>query len=267
MHIYCVYLTVYRGNKLPPFYIGSTSLKRMSKGYRGSVRSKKFMNIWNEEITKNDSLFDTKIIKTFESRKEALNYEDKIHRKLEVIKNPLYINMAYASGCFGGRIGHKHSTETRLKQSISAKNTKGKRKPRSLESREKMSSSIKKVRDKAKSENRVYADLKGSKNGMYGKTPKNATPCSFDGIEFPSIAAMNRYKKKTYPVEKKIHEFNGIIFNTGKELDAYRLENGFYKKFGIEIHGVFYKTKVDAMKALNLSRNSFEKLIASLSFP
>ena len=31
--MYCVYLTIYTGNKLPPFYIGSTSLKKINKGY------------------------------------------------------------------------------------------------------------------------------------------------------------------------------------------------------------------------------------------
>ena len=34
--------------------------------------------------------------------------------------------------------------------------------------------------------------VKGDKNGMYGKTPKNAVRVIYDGIEYPSIAAASR---------------------------------------------------------------------------
>jgi hypothetical protein len=40
--MFCVYVTFYRGNKLPPFYIGSTYLENMNRGYKGSPRSKKY---------------------------------------------------------------------------------------------------------------------------------------------------------------------------------------------------------------------------------
>ena len=31
--MYCVYLTIYRGNKLPPFYIGYSSINKIKAGY------------------------------------------------------------------------------------------------------------------------------------------------------------------------------------------------------------------------------------------
>jgi hypothetical protein len=37
--MYCVYLTIYKGNNLPPFYIGSTSIDKIDGGYHGSVMS------------------------------------------------------------------------------------------------------------------------------------------------------------------------------------------------------------------------------------
>lgn len=33
--IYCTYITFYRGSKLPPFYIGHSTIKKVEKGYRG----------------------------------------------------------------------------------------------------------------------------------------------------------------------------------------------------------------------------------------
>lgn len=59
---YCTYLTLYSGNKLPPFYIGSTHVKNINKGYKGSVGSKNFGDIWKTELKENPELFKTKII-------------------------------------------------------------------------------------------------------------------------------------------------------------------------------------------------------------
>lgn len=109
--IYCVYLTIYRGNKLPPFYIGSSSVDKVNNGYNGSVRSKKFTGIWKEEQKNNKHLFITKIISTHAKRKEATEFECKIQKKLDVIKNPLYINLAIASrnGFFGFDVSGKNN--------------------------------------------------------------------------------------------------------------------------------------------------------------
>jgi hypothetical protein len=101
MDEYCTYLTVYKGNALPPFYIGSTSLKRIEKGYKGSVISAKYSEAWKKELNANPELFETRIISTHKYRKEALDKENYFHKALGVVKNDLYINQAIASGCFG----------------------------------------------------------------------------------------------------------------------------------------------------------------------
>ena len=44
--MYCVYLTVYSGNLLPMFYIGSSSVKKIQNGYCGSISSKKYKNVF-----------------------------------------------------------------------------------------------------------------------------------------------------------------------------------------------------------------------------
>jgi len=103
MDIYVVYLTIYSGNKLPPFYIGSTSLDNISNGYRGSVKSKKYKSTWKQELRDNPHLFKTKIISKHDDRKQSLEKELILQQKLNVVKSPMYINMSLASidGYFG----------------------------------------------------------------------------------------------------------------------------------------------------------------------
>ena len=60
--MYCVYLTTYKGNKLPPFYIGSTQVVQVERGYHGSVRSKKYEMMWKSELINNPHLFKTGFI-------------------------------------------------------------------------------------------------------------------------------------------------------------------------------------------------------------
>ena len=86
---------------MPPFYIGSTSVEKVNNGYKGSVKSASYKDIWHEELKNNPELFDIKIITIFDSRKKALEEENRLHKKLNVVKNPLYINKAIATGCFG----------------------------------------------------------------------------------------------------------------------------------------------------------------------
>jgi hypothetical protein len=69
--MYCVYLTIYKGNKLPPFYIGSTSIEKIYKNYKGSVESKKYGKIWKNEIKNCSDLFCVKIISVHNTREEA----------------------------------------------------------------------------------------------------------------------------------------------------------------------------------------------------
>ncbi len=98
--IYCTYLTTYSGNKLPPFYIGSTNVIKINNGYRGSVASNKYKEIWESEIITNPQLFKTKILKTYDTRKLAYIKEEFLHRSLDVVRSQLHINESYANGNF-----------------------------------------------------------------------------------------------------------------------------------------------------------------------
>ena len=94
---FCVYLTTYLGNKLPMFYIGSTSIQKINKGYHGTVSSKQYKSTYVEEIHTNPHLFKTKIILKTYSRKYALFMEFKLQKKLNVVKSPMYMNKSFAA--------------------------------------------------------------------------------------------------------------------------------------------------------------------------
>jgi hypothetical protein len=113
MTIYVTYITLYRGNKLPPFYIGYTSKEKIGKGYRGSVTSKKYKDIWKLEIKNNPHLFKTKIIKEFTSKLEAILHEEKIHIQFNVDNNPLYTNMIKSRHYWANNGGYKLTKEQR----------------------------------------------------------------------------------------------------------------------------------------------------------
>lgn len=118
--IYCTYLTVYSGDKLPPLYIGSTSVRKIEDGYRGSVKSKKYKQIWESELSENPHLFETQILTTHETREEALEEEMRYQIAHDVVRSPEYINMAIANKKF---IYTDHTDlEYRKNKSIAAKN-------------------------------------------------------------------------------------------------------------------------------------------------
>lgn len=106
---FCTYITFYSGNKLPPFYIGSTSIANIKTGYRGSVSSKKYKKIWNDELKLNPHLFKTTIISYHTTRKDALSKELYYQESLKVVDSSMYINLATAQkdGCFGNSIKGK----------------------------------------------------------------------------------------------------------------------------------------------------------------
>lgn len=129
--MFCVYLTVYRGNKLPPFYIGQSTVTKIEKGYHGSVVSKRYHQIWKQEIKHNNHLFHTHIIKRVKTRLEATSLEEKFQTQLSAHKNPLYINMSitgkhFHSDCRGrvGRSGWIHSETTKMKMRVAKLGTK-----------------------------------------------------------------------------------------------------------------------------------------------
>lgn len=122
MYIYVTYLTVYRGSRMPMFYIGSTSLKRVEGGYGGTVCSREFKNIWAHERKNNPHLFSTRILSYHNSRPDALARERMLHLSLSVMHNPLYINRSIAgfhgtsfAGKSNPRYGKEVTSETRQK--------------------------------------------------------------------------------------------------------------------------------------------------------
>jgi hypothetical protein len=120
---------------LPPFYIGSTSVERIAEGYHGSVNSKKYAKIWAKEIRKNSKAFKTHVLSAHSTREEALAKEEKLQRLLNVVRNTLYVNQAYANKGFLN-LG-PHSEET--KQKIREKKTGVIIGPRSQETKQKQS--------------------------------------------------------------------------------------------------------------------------------
>ena len=109
--MYVTYLTIYTGNKLPMFYIGSSTENKILNGYHGSVSSKEYKNIWKNELKNNPNLFKTKIITKHNSDKESRLKELFFQEKLKVISSNLYINKSYArpNGFFGmDTSGEKH---------------------------------------------------------------------------------------------------------------------------------------------------------------
>lgn len=109
--MYCTYLTIYFGNKLPKRYIGSSSVKRVSQGYNGSIKSKKYKPAYLEEQVENKHLFKTRVLNVYETQQDAIAAEKDLHIKHNVVKSDLYMNMAIASanGYFGRDIsGEAH---------------------------------------------------------------------------------------------------------------------------------------------------------------
>jgi hypothetical protein len=119
--MFVVYLTIYGGDKFPPYYIGSTSLEKFNGDYYGSVCSKKYGEIFHRELLENPNLFDKIILETTDTREDALIKERDYHVKCDVVKNENFINLSFAvSGCYGLGLsgdehpmwGKKHTKET-----------------------------------------------------------------------------------------------------------------------------------------------------------
>jgi hypothetical protein len=99
MSTYCIYLTIYLGDKLPPFYIGSTSIEKVKKGYCGSVTSVKYKHIWKSELKHNRHLFKTYIIPTVTIRDmtHKLELEAQWQRAFGVVHSDIFTNQCIAT--------------------------------------------------------------------------------------------------------------------------------------------------------------------------
>jgi hypothetical protein len=111
---YCTYLTLYRGNKLPPFYIGYTSIAKIERGYRGTVTSKQYKLIWKQELRDNPNLFKTVIISNHDSKEQAKQRETELQSYFSVHTNPMYINKII-SGALLFAPGHSEATKQKIR--------------------------------------------------------------------------------------------------------------------------------------------------------
>lgn len=206
---YCVYLTIYYGNKMPMFYIGSSSLEKVKNGYRGTVSSKAYGKIWKSELKNNPQLFKTMIVSLHSSRKEAFDKEEIIQKKLNVIKNTLYLNKSYANSKF---YLTQHSPWTRNKFKERIPWNKGKTNIYTDHTLHKMSSS-KKGRPRGPTSDETKIKLsgpnplksnKGEKNGMYNKTHTDDVKSKL------SLEATERFKGKSYEEMYGIEKANEL---------------------------------------------------------
>lgn len=110
--MYCSYIVTYLGDKLPPkypdeappmYYLGSSTEEQINKGYRGSVKSKKYKDIWESELRDNPELFQIEIINRFNTNEQSKTDELSLQIEFNVVKSPEFVNMALATvnGCFG----------------------------------------------------------------------------------------------------------------------------------------------------------------------
>lgn len=196
MSTYCVYLTTYFGKKMPIFYVGSSTVKKINSGYRGSVSSKEYGKIWKEELRNNPELFKTKIISLHETRKEAFDKEEKLQKQLNVVRNDLYVNKSFANSKFSLK---QHSPWTRNKFKSRIPWNKGKQGVYSEQTLHKMGNGKRGVpkpcsdatKIKLSGPNPLKANM-GSKNGMYNKTHTDEVKNKL-GEE-----ASKRFKGKSY---------------------------------------------------------------------
>lgn len=114
--MYCVYLTVYRGNLMPKYYIGhSTVLRVINSGYRGSVLSKAYRETWKKELRDNPQLFKTRILSIWDTRENAVKEEVRIQKKYSVHNNPRFINRHInAESFFSGGIPVSQETKDKI---------------------------------------------------------------------------------------------------------------------------------------------------------
>lgn len=159
--MFCVYLTVYFGEKLPPFYIGSAPIHKVNAGYRGSVGSKKWREVWASEPK---DKFRTVVLSEHVTRKEAFDEEERLHRMLDVVRSPLFVNEAIANGHFSTSGG---LTPEHCKAISEGKRRKPHCRKQSAETRAKMSAARKGVKKSPEHRAAIGASLVGNQNGRH----------------------------------------------------------------------------------------------------
>lgn len=157
--LYCTYLTIYHGTKLPIFYLGSTSVQKIQNGYRGSVSSKEYKAIWKQEVKNHPHLFTTKILSTYSTRTQAYDTEHRLHKLLKTHKNLLYTNKSIGGPMSSGVAWNKGLKLTGEKYKKGGRARKGK--PGT-----KWSTKTRKILSGPNAKKALPGEL----NGMWGKT-------------------------------------------------------------------------------------------------
>ena len=204
--MYAVYLTIYYGDKLPPFYIGSSSIKKIENGYCGSVRSKKYKTLFNDEIKNNKWLFEVIIISTHNTRSEAIDFELELQKSFDVVKSNDFFNEAFASinGMFGRDVsgsnnpmfGKNHTEKT--KKILSDKRGNDKRFEITGEFRNKISKIHKGKITSEETKQKISEIKKGMKSTFKGKKHSEETK--------QKISEINKGKVISDEVKQKISE-------------------------------------------------------------
>jgi hypothetical protein len=164
--MYCVYLTIYFGDKLPRRYIGSCRTVNIDQGYNGSVSSKKYKDTYDSERLANPYLFKTRILSSgYETDYDARIEELRLQKKYNVVKSKDYMNESYAipNGFFGRDVSGKSNP-------MYGKSRKGEK----HKGGENISASLRYLynhTEKGKLLREQYSKrLSGKSNPMYGKT-------------------------------------------------------------------------------------------------
>ncbi len=180
-HKYCCYLTIYLGKLLPPFYLGSTSVKKINDNYHGSASSKKWSKKYQQELKNNPKLFKTIILRTTKTRKVAMGIELFLQKKNNVVNSNFFFNEAYATknGCFGrdvsgennGMFGKNHTKESKKKMSDNNKTPSGDANPMFGKNayENKTEEEMKVIGDK------ISAKCSGENNSFFGETHTDKT--------------------------------------------------------------------------------------------
>jgi len=244
--MFCTYLTIYKGSKLPKRYIGSTSIDKIHSGYNGSIQSKKWKLIYREEQKNNKHLFKTRILQKFNSRTEAFGAELDLQIKYNVVKDDLYMNLSLArkNGHFGAAgednpmYGKTHTLEVKSKLS---EGRKGKR--ASNETREKMSNSHKRENLSIETIRKMSESRIGEKNHLYGKYG-NDHPASnrivSDEVRQQTSQRMKNVPKSKESIRKRLEKVRKkfiVTYSNGEveiihNAKEYCINNGYnYTKF------------------------------------
>lgn len=155
---YVTYLVTYSGDKLPKFYIGSTSEERVMSGkYFGSISSKKYKESFLNEKKNNIHLFKIEILSYHNTREEAIKEELRIQIDLDVVKSLDYMNESLAKA--NGFFGRDNSGENHPKYGLAL----------SEETKNKISTTLTGRLEPEETRKKKSDSKLGEKNSFYGK--------------------------------------------------------------------------------------------------